>query len=214
MTVILWWLAALLPASVPESTPHALRSLNALVPISLIIGFGLSELVLLAKRKTYHHGWKILVSLIFLANLANFIYFANHYFYHYNAQSAYSWQGGYEELAKVIAENKNSVSEVWVNNIDGRFYLWLLAYDQNITPEKIQKTPKTKYDYQIEQIDNVKFAPFDWEKLHTNRFKTLVVGETAEMENHLLSTTIKPVWFKNIKDQSGTSRFIVAFFGE
>src|SRR5690606_16822094 len=30
--LVSWWLAALLPASVPETTPHALRSLNAMVP--------------------------------------------------------------------------------------------------------------------------------------------------------------------------------------
>jgi hypothetical protein len=33
-----WWLAVLLPATVPETTPHALRSLNALLPISILIG--------------------------------------------------------------------------------------------------------------------------------------------------------------------------------
>ena len=34
LILIVWWLIALLPASVPETTPHSLRSLNALVPMS------------------------------------------------------------------------------------------------------------------------------------------------------------------------------------
>jgi hypothetical protein len=38
-----WWLAALLPASVPLNVPHALRSLNALLPLSLLIGYGVAE---------------------------------------------------------------------------------------------------------------------------------------------------------------------------
>ena len=49
--LILWWLVALLPASVPENVPHALRSLNALVPLSLIITFGLANVITSFQRK-------------------------------------------------------------------------------------------------------------------------------------------------------------------
>ncbi|MCL4208829.1 hypothetical protein KJZ63_04355 [Patescibacteria group bacterium] len=212
ITVIIWWLVALLPAAVPETTPHALRSLNALVPISLIIGFGLNDLITIALRRSYRHWWLYLVATLIGFNFFNFAHFANHYFVHYPIQSAYSWQDGYQELAEVIAENREHVSEVWVSGIDGRFYLWLLAYDKNLTPEKIQALPKK--DFQLTTINNVYFAPFDWEKLNTNHFKTLVIGETTDIEDKIIASKVKPNWIKNIKDHTGLSRFVVASFGE
>lgn len=212
LTIMMWWLIALLPAAVPETTPHALRSLNALVPISLIIGFGLNDLITLVSRRSYRHWWLYLVVGLIGINVFNFAHFANHYFVHYPAQSAYSWQDGYQELAEVIAENRAHVSEIWVSGIDGRFYLWPLAYDEKLTPQEIQSLPKK--DFQLTAIHNVYFAPFDWEKLSTNRFKTLVIGETTAMEEQLMATKIKPNWIKNIKDHTGTSRFVVASFGE
>ncbi len=212
ITIVIWWLVALLPAAVPETTPHALRSLNALVPISIIIGFGLNDLIMMAKRRSYRHWWLYLVVTLFALNVINFIHFANHYFVHYPAQSAYSWQDGYQELAEIIAQNKDHVTEIWVSDIDGRFFLWSLAYDPTLTSKEIQALPKS--DFQLSKIENINFAPFDWEKLDSNRFKTLVIGETAKMEEELLASKIKPNWIKNIKDHAGISRFVVASFGE
>lgn len=211
LTLVVWWLAALLPAAVPETTPHALRSLNALVPVAIIIGFGLSELIVLCQRK--HHRWPVaLVAILLSANALNFIHFANHYFKHYPQQSASFWQAGYRELAEEIAEQRTKVSQIWVDQGDGRFYLWLLAYDHNLTSQEIQTLPKT--DFQLTKIHNIEFTGPNWDKLEDQQTPFLIAGEVAAVEEKLLANSLKPAWIKNIKDPTGGNRFVVAFFGQ
>jgi len=123
-----WWLIALLPASVPDTTPHALRSLNALVPVALLIGFGgvrLWELIETASlRRSIKRGVLSLVILICTLNVGTFLW---QYFAYYAADSAAAWQQGYRELALQIDEY-DSVQHRYILSFDERFYLWMMAY--------------------------------------------------------------------------------------
>lgn len=212
LTLVLWWLIALLPASVPETTPHALRSLNALVPMAIILGFGLAHLLSLSMRKTRHLFWRLLMVGLIVANLINLAFFANHYFNHYPALSAYDWQDGYQELAEVVTDNQDDVSEVWVDGMDGRLYLWIMAYDQQLTATQIQALPKE--NYAVKEIGKIKFRNFDWLKLQTNHYKILIVGEYAFLTAKINESTVKPTALKEIIDHAGNKKFLIAFFGE
>ncbi|NCN87783.1 MAG: hypothetical protein GW941_02715 [Candidatus Pacebacteria bacterium] len=209
--LISWWLIALLPASVPETTPHALRSLNALIPLSIIIAYGLTQFVQFSLIRSNKLKFKLLLSTFSLLAIINFAYFINHYYNHYPAQSSHDWQDGYKELALTIDQNKDSVTTVWVEPFEGRFYLWLLAFG-SYNPQQIQEIPKVNYS--INEIDNIKIAPFDWQRLKTNPYKIIIAGETNNIKSKLETLDKKPNWTKEIFSHDGISRFLVVEFGD
>ena len=136
LILVSWWLLALLPASIPMTTPHALRSLNALMPLSLILGFGLLHFWQFSRR------WLKLVamSLILVSSSA----FSYHYFTQYKLDAQTAFQGGYEAAAQKMIEQPEKLKQIESEVDDDRFYLWLWL-EPEISAEEIQQTPKTDY---------------------------------------------------------------------
>jgi 4-amino-4-deoxy-L-arabinose transferase-like glycosyltransferase len=196
LILIIWWLIALLPASVPETTPHSLRSLNALVPISLILGFGLVSLI---EKKS-----KILNLILFSLISMSTFEFGYHYFTQYKADSAYDWQDGYKEMALVINKNLPDVSDVYIDEFDDRFYLWLLAYGDFMATE-IQAMPKESY--QIKKIEKITFHSYHWSKIDSLDRKIIVVGLTSSINEGLNTYQIQPTWEKEIYQANGETPF-------
>lgn len=219
LVLFIWWMVALLPASVPETTPHALRSLNALIPLSIIIGVGLLHFTKIALPRSYSQLTlkKLLqpITLTFLVFsgflIINFISFTNHYFNHYPQQSAYDWQDSYSQLSEIILAEKSSVRTVWVAPFENRFYLWLLA-DERFTTEQIQALPKENYT--MMEVENIVFKSFNWGKLDTLDHKLIIVGEPNNIMSQINKQTLKPNWIREIKSHDGVIRFLVVHYGK
>jgi len=170
-----WWIIALLPASVPNTTPHALRSLNALVPLAAIIGLGLT--VSFQKVLTFSIlKLRISVSVFFIFLLVSLLQFGHFYFFVYPILSFSFWQGGFEELAKATFSSRTQKESVYVLNFDDRFYLWLLAYG-SYSSEKIQLFLHN--DFQIRDFDDI-FTEHIPTVLATN---AIVVGTSDQIES-------------------------------
>ncbi len=144
-----WWMFALLPASVPNTTPHALRSLNALVPLAGVIGVGLAystEALVAYSKKVI-----LTVSVIFFTVLFfSLIHFSNYYFTEYPVTSVQDWQGGFEDVTKSIFKLRDAREDVYVLPFDDRFYLWILGYGP-YTSQQIQLFPQS--GFQIRDFD-------------------------------------------------------------
>lgn len=209
--LLVWWLVALLPASVPETTPHALRSLNALVPLSIIIAYGLTQFIHSTMIRSRKIKYKVLLAGFSLIAIVNFGHFLNDYFIQYPARSAHDWQDGYKELALTIDQYRNSVTNVWVEPFEGRFYLWLLAFG-SYTPQQIQTLPKENYS--MNTLGNINIANYDWERLKTNQYKVIIAGETNNIQEKIEEQLIKPNWAKEIYSADGVSRFLVVEYGQ
>lgn len=167
--LFLWWMTALLPASVPENTPHALRSLNALAPLSVVIGFGAwwswKKLEQLQFKK---------ISLVIPARAAvgaivflSFVHFWWFYMSVYPALSANDWQSEYATLAKDITQLAEQ-DKVYVHPFDDRFYLWLMAYGPYKASE-FQTWKSHDFKFQGTQVPdhfkNIEFAIPESKKL-------------------------------------------------
>ncbi len=203
-----WWLTALLPASIPTDTPHALRSLNALVPVSFIIGFGLYRFLwwLSSRSKKILIGIGTLVLFGFTLSFGEFWYYYLHY---YQYESAYSWQDSYKQLADVVLTHHHEVRTVWITPFEDRFYLWLLAYGP-YTGSEIQALPKV--GYQVKEVENVVFDAFDWDKLNTLDHKVMIVETPDAFYSHLESAPYPPIWTQMVSSADGINRFMVAEF--
>jgi len=205
LVLVVWWLAAALPASVPENTPHALRTLNALVPLAMVIGTGLGYGVqTLLKTKNFFLkasglGWVLL----FVGVLTAFTY---HYFIIYPQTSAEAWQQGYPEVAQTIVKFREG-NPVYLESFDDKFYLWLMAYGP-YTGAEFKTWPSFKY--QFVSFDGIFFSPFPgWDGVLNQSARVVIAGKTEAMEKVMAAQQLVIQKYQEIKDPSGQTKFIV-----
>lgn len=173
--LIIWWLAALLPATVPETTPHALRSLNALLPLTLIIGFGLGTFV-----TKYQANLKIMTVIVFLISLS-FFEFWHHYLVHYPQDSAFDWQEGYKEIAQLVLSEKANHDVIKVAPLS-RLYLWLFAYDDQ---NQIDISQLHSENFGFGQIENIRFDQYDWSALKQESRRFMLVYPPKYLQDEI-----------------------------
>lgn len=135
----IWWLAALVPASVPLETPHALRSLNALVPIMILIGWG-AVAVWHVKSKQLKKLLVLGLGVWSVLSLSQYLFFYHSVW----AQAAKpDWQSEYIQVAdKVVTTWQQTGQPVYVRQFDDRFFLWILAHP-NITASQVADLDRT-----------------------------------------------------------------------
>jgi 4-amino-4-deoxy-L-arabinose transferase-like glycosyltransferase len=183
LILIIWWLTALLPASVADTTPHALRSLNALVPTAAILAFGLwavyekivkswfqGELHMFMKTGSLWLSGLILV--IFLGG------YTHYYFVNYPQRSASNWQYGFKPIALQVCSLRSGRDKIWVDVGDDRFFLWLLAYcDFNF--EELSQAEFEKFS--LKKIDNIEMNGLS-ESMTEEDFKDSVLVSNRSQE--------------------------------
>lgn len=200
--LVIWWLLGIIPASVPMDVPHALRSLNALVPLVLIIGFGGSYSYYLFTQQNFKKVIQKISDfsyLILLSSVAIFTFsFAYHYFVIYPVESAYDWQDGYEDLANLVLAEHDSVRTVWINPFEDRLYLWMLAYGP-YTPEQIQAMESK--GFKKVKMDNIEFKSFEWTKHDSLDHRVMVIDYPTNLDEHTVD--LHDIASQTIVDDAG-----------
>lgn len=156
--LVAWWLIALLPASVPETTPHTLRSLNAYVAVSLIIGYGIwyfynsSVGMLTYKKHPVLYG--LLGAILFGVVVFSYLHLIQYYLVIYPKASSDFWFANTREEAIIVNQIRKD-KPVYTVQVGDKYYLWLLAYseflgtqiaDKNYQGYIIKSTPIYKND--------------------------------------------------------------------
>jgi hypothetical protein len=203
-------LAALLPASVPETTPHALRSINALVPLSIVIGWGCWQSWSALANSNWPRLGKSLSQFslgLILAFAA--IEFISFYFLVSPSRSASDWQSGYRQLAREAWQQSEEMDVVWIEPFDGRFHLWLLAYEV-----PVEDFEKLKFEnYQLANIQNIRFRWFDWGKLPTLSERTVVIAKKDFIDWQLETVAVRPPnWYKVFYTAESRPEYAAIYF--
>ena len=155
VVLVIWWILGVLPAAVPTETPHALRSLNALVPITIIIGYGVFQSI--QRIMKIENQQKIIAASAFALIALSVTSYWHYYFKVYPEISKIWWQYGFTPAAKQICQLKNNFGQVWLELDDDRFFVWLLAF----CDFEQDARDKTLYDgYNLKQIDNILIKQF------------------------------------------------------
>lgn len=207
--LLLWWLAALVPASVPETTPHALRSLNALVPLSLVIGWGSWQLWRALWQSSLAKIWKTTIVAGAALVVALAVYeFGSYYFAVYPTRSAFDWQDSYKEVAQEAWQQAQSADVVWADPFDSRFYLWLMAF--HVPAEELHTL--SYENFMPAEIGNIRFRWFDWTKLPTLSEQTVVIARKDEIDRHLPEAPREPIWYKTFITADGSTQYAAVYF--
>lgn len=170
-----WILTALLPAAIPVEVPHALRSLNALVPFSLFVAYGLVTLG--NSSYTLLKAKKILVVALSLM-LLEFSSFLYHYFVVYPQVSAPAWQDNYQSLADALIDQIDKVDSIFVQGFDDRFYLWVMA-NNYFTGKEFSSWEEDGFRYA--KIENIVFNSATADHLKQGTSNTIVAGKYEDM---------------------------------
>lgn len=174
--LLFWYLAALLPASVPNEIPHALRSLNALGILGLTMGLGAAEIWFWAKKNVIHRWMSMaLVGAILL----NFFAFAYDYLRLYPQRSAEAWFDGNKQIAELVEKNRKNYPKIVVAG-DEKIFLWILFYG-NYSAEQIQSLPSV--NYRKLSVENVFFGKDTVKTAIAQKDAALVIGMSDELGN-------------------------------
>lgn len=123
--LIIWLLTAPLASSITYQTPHAVRALSMVVPLTLIIAFGFVGLLRLIKiRRT-----KIILGILLLCILGfEFGRYLESYYVHYPKRYPLSWGYGFSEMVEKLGKYENSVDKVIITDRYDQPYILTLFY--------------------------------------------------------------------------------------
>lgn len=127
--LLIWLLASPLPAAASSETPHAIRSMALLTPISVAAAWAIYELSLSA-------NWRKISYLLILPvlTISAFLYLEN-YYRHYPWDSAPSWQYGYLQAGAETEKLKGSYQKIIIDStIEEGYIFWLFQtkYDPKV----------------------------------------------------------------------------------
>ena len=158
LVLILLWLLATIPASVPLETPHALRSLNAIMVLPLILGAGYYVMGNQLKESTLT---KVLLSLFVLIHAANIGAYLYYQALVYPSVSAKVWNTGYAELAQVLTGSHYRDQKLLVD-VDENYYLYYLFFTK-VDPTLVQEASvldqnNPNIDLKLDAIEHLDFG--------------------------------------------------------
>ncbi len=164
---LIWYLLAVapLPAALSRDVIHALRSYFLLLPLAVLSGFGLYTLWSLLSRLP--RFFKFFAKGLFLAGyLFVFLLFWDRYFTHAPLVNSGSWQYGYREAVRFVAENQSHYRKVVFSSKYGQPYIFYLLHNQ-YPPAVYQKqaflTESTTGDVgRVEKLDRIDFRELYW----------------------------------------------------
>lgn len=203
--LLIWWVVALLPASVPEETPHALRSLNGYVAVSAIIGYGAWYFFQLDLAKIL--GWAsfsgmTIKSLLVIAYLLFLVQYLQYYFGIYPKLSKDAWFSSVQETAAVAtayADNK----PIYAVRSGDKFFLWLIANSSYLGK---QFAFDSNQGYLLTATDQF-VTDTSLDSLPDSNFVLVLFGDTdADFINTAFSERI--IASQKVDDLSGNSNYI------
>ena len=134
--LLVWWVAALVPAALTRAAPHALRTLGAIPAPQLIIAYGLVELSRVIWRRFKVKPWLWVGIVVAVYGLFVGRYLAD-YFGDYARRSATWWQVDYPEMIGWVTAHQDQYDQVYISRIHGRPSMYYFFYNQ-VDPQLVQ----------------------------------------------------------------------------
>ncbi|OGC57898.1 hypothetical protein A3H26_01610 [candidate division WWE3 bacterium RIFCSPLOWO2_12_FULL_36_10] len=140
--ILAWLLISPIPASFGDAVPHAIRSLNMLIALEIIVAYAL---VIIYQNFKYRSLFLVVSIVIFVTSLANYLH---NYFSHYTIDQAFWWQFGYSQAAQESEELKEDYKKIIIDpSIEQAYIFWLFntKYDPRIFQKNGSREHFDKY---------------------------------------------------------------------
>ena len=196
LLVFSWLLLAPIPASLTVETPHAVRTLQMLPMIEILVAVGLVTAYRVIKSSSHQvftsKVIKLFILLLFIfVLLFNFMYYLNQYFVQQNYFYGRSWQYGYAQTIPAVQKLAEDNDKIVVSNqkyLD-QSYMFFLFYTK-YPPQKYQAENKLygiTAPYKV--MGKYEFRPIDWNTDGKLR-KTLFVGNADDFPASITPTMV------------------------
>jgi 4-amino-4-deoxy-L-arabinose transferase-like glycosyltransferase len=182
--IILWLILSPLPAVLSRDQVQAVRSLNMVIPLTLVCSLGLLYILLIIKNYTKIFRF-VVYSLLTMVYMLSFIYFLDAYFIHQPLHNAKHWMYGYKQVVESLTPYLASDTPVIFQQSYSQPYIYYLFYT-NYDPRKlhdnntfirIQNNPVDVL--LVKAIDTISFEEFGWPKVAIPG--TVIIGDEVSI---------------------------------
>lgn len=177
-----WIFVAPLASSMTYQTPHALRALNLVVPLTLVMGFGLFGI--LGRLGRFGLSGRLGIFVISLILIFEFTHYLESYLVHYPKRYPLAWEYGFSEMVEKLGKYENSYENIVITDRYDQPYILVLFYEK-YDPKKYQPqanlSPRDKFNFgTIRAFDKYQFRSIDPKEVGKNE-QTLFIGTDSEI---------------------------------
>ena len=204
IVLTVWFLIALIPASITNNSQHALRTLNIVPAYSILISLGI--LFIYGKlKKTF---WKyFLVIFIVGGFLLGIIRFIDYYTLHYPVELSEARSYGWKQMAIYTRDHHSEYDRVYVDprfGTDGPYtygvpYLYFLFYSQynpaSYNTDSVRNTGGTDFE-------NYVFTPINWPDIDHSR-NNLYISSPWSIPKELINSQNQKNYVPFLNNSSG-----------
>lgn len=175
-----WILIAPLASSMTYQTPHALRALNLVIPLTLVMGYGL----LVCANKLKKSGRIIFITIITVILLFEFIHYLESYYIHYPRRYPIAWEYGFKEMVEKLGIYEDQYKNIVITDRYDQPYILVLFY-KKYNPEKYQPqavlSPRDKFNFgTVRGFDKYQFRSINQQEVNSSE-DTLFIGTEEEI---------------------------------
>jgi len=182
--ILYWLLIAPIPASLTFQSPHALRSQNMVIPLTIISAIGLAYLtrIIHTSKPFFRFAFYILLTTVIVWSFSRYLHM---YYVHMSKEYPHSSQYGVKELVNYIEDSGRTFKKIVVTNKYDQPYILFLFYTK-YPPQLFQKehilTPRDKYGFStVETYANYIFKSIDWDSDKLLYPDSLIIGSNEEI---------------------------------
>jgi len=175
--VLFWFLVAPLAAALTFQSPHALRSQNMVIPLTIITALGLANFLKISPR------WNLFLSGLFVTLLSfSTARYLHQYYVHYPQELGFAWQYGFDQVADYVKENGDKYDSIIISNRYDQPYI-IMAFFLQYPPDKFQNeiklVPRDKFGFStVNEFGKFNFKEINW--VQDSQQKNALVITTEE----------------------------------
>jgi len=192
--VIFWLLVSPLAAALTFQSPHALRSQNMVIPLTITTALGVySFFVWLNQIKPKIINYLTILIFSFLLIFA-FTRYLHLYYVHYPKELSYAWEYGFDKVADYLKQNQDKYDQIIISDHYDQPYI-ILAFYLKYPPEKLQTeiklTARDKFGFStVKNFGKYEFRQVNYDQ-DKNLDKTLIIATEETVSDEKVIYTVE-----------------------
>src|SRR3989339_255043 len=190
---LVWILIAPLAAALTFQSPHALRSQNMVIPLSIISGLGFSVVLNLLFRS----GKKWLVgsisALLLILGGYSVGRYLHLYYVHYPKTLPYAWQYGFDQIADYVGQQYYNYDRILISDRYDQPYIlmaFFLKYDPRVLQQELVMTPRDKFGFStVRKFGRMEFRQINYQE-DKKLSNTLIISADEPVDDKAVIYTI------------------------